>query len=180
VARSTDWIDAEFEATKAGSTFATFGAVETAPATGGVLTNDTDSDGVLMDATLVMGPSNASAFTFNADGTFSYTPSAGFTGTDSFIYQLNDDFAFGSDTALVTFTVSGAPVANDDPSVYNATVTDLNPISYWRLGESAGPTATDSGSAGADGTYVGGTTLSQPGAITGDADTAVYFDGKPT
>ena len=69
---------------------------------------------MLMDATLVMGPSNASAFTFNADGTFSYTPTAGFTGTDSFTYQLNDDFAFGTDTALVTITVSGAPVANDD------------------------------------------------------------------
>ena len=59
VARSTDWIDAEFESTKAGSTFVSFGGVEMAPATGGVLTNDTDSDGVLMDATLVMGPSNA-------------------------------------------------------------------------------------------------------------------------
>ena len=75
-----DVIDAEFEVTKAGSTFVSFGSVETAPATGGVLANDTDSDGVLMNATLVGVPSNASAFTFNADGTFTYTPIAGFSG----------------------------------------------------------------------------------------------------
>ena len=39
-----------------------------------VLTNDTDADGDSLTAILVTGPSNASAFTLNPNGTFSYTP----------------------------------------------------------------------------------------------------------
>ncbi|NES22128.1 MAG: hypothetical protein F6K41_25190 [Symploca sp. SIO3E6] len=40
---------------------------------------------------------------FNADGTFTYDPAAGFDGTDSFFYSLSN--AGGSDVAEVEFTV---------------------------------------------------------------------------
>ena len=38
-------------------------------------------------AVLEIGPSHASAFTLNADGSFTYTPHAGFAGTDTFTYH---------------------------------------------------------------------------------------------
>ncbi|MBW2523662.1 MAG: LamG domain-containing protein, partial [Deltaproteobacteria bacterium] len=51
------------------------------------------------------------------------------------------------------------------------------PLAYWRLGEDTTPTAVDATGNGHDGLYVGGVTVSVPGAIAGDADTAVHFDG---
>ena len=55
--------------------------------------------------------------------------------------------------------VLAPPVANDDPTSYTNSVLDLNPLHYWRLGESSGTTATDLGSAANDGTYAGSVTL---------------------
>jgi hypothetical protein len=80
-----------------------------------VLANDdkTDSPSATLQAVLVAGPSHG-ALTFNADGTFSYTPASGFFGTDSFTYQANDGFwpvsptvpmSANSNTATVTITV---------------------------------------------------------------------------
>jgi Concanavalin A-like lectin/glucanases superfamily len=51
-----------------------------------------------------------------------------------------------------------------------------NPAGYWRLGESSGTTAAD-GVAGRHGTYVGGPTLGQTGALNLNSNTAVAFNG---
>jgi WD40 repeat protein len=84
--------------------------------------------------------------------------------------------------ALETFVIDVSPVADDpvamdDPGQYSTLVRAMNPVGYWRLGEGAGPVAADSGSAANDGSYsaVG---LGEPGAITGDANTAVRFNGS--
>lgn len=50
----------------------------------GVLANDT---GGKLAAQLVARPQNARVFSLRADGGFSYTPKAGFTGADSFTYK---------------------------------------------------------------------------------------------
>ena len=50
-------------------------------------------------------------------------------------------------------------------------------VSYWRLGESSGTNAVDAEGVAA-GTYAGTPTLAQPGAIVGDPDTSVLFDGS--
>lgn len=61
-------------------------------------------------------------------------------------------------------------------NVFAATLLKMNPIGYWRLGESVGAgTAIDASGYGHNGTYIGGVTLGQPGAL-GD-DTAALFDG---
>ncbi len=70
----------------------------------GVLTNDSDPEGDLLNAVLVSGPSNG-ALTWNIDGSFTYTPSPGFCATDSFTYKANDGVLEGN-TATVTVTVS--------------------------------------------------------------------------
>ena len=82
---------------------------------GGVLLNDSDVDGDSLTAALVTGPSHGSV-TLNADGTFSYTPEANFTGSDSFVYTANDS-ALASNEATVTITVGSvndAPLAEAD------------------------------------------------------------------
>ncbi|MGI9517877.1 MAG: tandem-95 repeat protein, partial [Pirellulaceae bacterium] len=63
----------------------------------GVLVNDTDVENDALVAILVSGPANGS-LVVNADGSFSYTPDAGFVGTDSFTYMAND----GSGNSPVT------------------------------------------------------------------------------
>ena len=60
---------------------------------------------------------------------------------------------------------------------YAATVLANNPILYWRLGESAGPTAVDASPNGNNGTYSAtGVTFGQAGPIVGDTNTAVLLN----
>ena len=79
----------------------------------GVLANDTDIDDATFTAVLVNGPSNASAFALNSDGSFSYTPLPGFTGVDTFDY-VADDGDTDSNLATVTINVNDtqAPVVS--------------------------------------------------------------------
>lgn len=82
----------------------------------GVLGNDADVDGDPLAAVLVAGPASG-ALSLNADGSFSYTPNAGFSGSESFTYVANDAVV-DSNVATVTLTIAAvsnqAPVANDD------------------------------------------------------------------
>ncbi|TDJ43327.1 MAG: DUF4347 domain-containing protein, partial [Gammaproteobacteria bacterium] len=80
-------------------------------AAGGVLANDYDADDDPLTAVLVTGPTNAQSFTLNADGSFDYTPTAGFIGTDTFTYRANDG-TNDSNLATVTLTVEAVTTAN--------------------------------------------------------------------
>ena len=72
-----------------------------------------DYDDDALTAAAVTDPLHG-ALTLNADGTFSYTPDAGFTGTDSFTYQVSDSLA-ASTPVTVTLTVyDNAPIAAGD------------------------------------------------------------------
>lgn len=84
---------------------------ESAP---GVLGNDSgDMDGDLVTAILVDDVANGT-LTFNADGSFDYTPNDGYVGSDSFTYKLNDSLTDGN-TATVTISVTNQkPSASDD------------------------------------------------------------------
>ena len=84
--------------------------------TGSVLTNDTDVD---TPTGLTAGPATISSancagcnnVTMEADGNFIYDPPAGFTGTDTFTYTVNDNDPEAppnqTDTATVTIEVVG-------------------------------------------------------------------------
>jgi hypothetical protein len=76
--------------------------------TPGVLANDTDPDGDPLTAFITRGAFNGTV-TLNTDGSFSYTPNAGYTGTDTFTYKANDGTA-DSNTATVTINITVPPV----------------------------------------------------------------------
>ena len=95
-------------------------------------------------------------------------------------YVLTDGDGGTSANYDTTVTVSGqndAPIATDDPGNFNPEIVGLSPLSYWRLGESGGTTVADAGSSANNGTYNGGT-LGQTGALAGDSNTAVSFNGS--
>src|SRR5262249_44343346 len=69
----------------------------------GVLANDTDPNGLPLTAILVINPTHG-VVTFNASGSFTYTPTTGFFGMDSFTYRASDG-PFASSMATVTLTV---------------------------------------------------------------------------
>ena len=77
----------------------------------GVLANDLDINlgqpGIELSAVLVNGPTNGQ-LTLNADGSFSYTPAVGFTGTDTFRYSVYDGYADSVNIADVSIQVGGS------------------------------------------------------------------------
>ena len=76
--------------------------------------------------------------------------------------------------------VSVTPVAPPPPVGYAQTVTGTSGvIGYWRFGDASGSTATAAVGL-VTGTYGAGTTLGQPGLLTGDANKAVAFAGNAT
>jgi hypothetical protein len=87
-----------------GANAAIFGAA-------GVLTDDYSPVGNRLTAILDAAPANG-AVTLNSDGSFVYTPDAGFDGTDSFTYYVTDG-TYNSTDATVTIRVAGAPIAAD-------------------------------------------------------------------
>ncbi len=81
---------------------------------GSVTASDADGDDLIFE--LVSGPLYESSFTFNPDGTFSYTHDGSENHSDSFTFKVSDGFGY-SNTATVSITVdpvNDAPTANDD------------------------------------------------------------------
>lgn len=77
--------------------------------------------------------------------------------------------ALGVDRTFTASTVT--------PSRYRDTVLATpGRAAYWRLGEASGTTAADE-TGGSPGSYVGGYLLDQVGALVGDPNSAVRFDG---
>ena len=68
----------------------------------GVLSNDT---GYGLTTTKMSDPSHGTV-TLNADGSFAYVPTNGYSGSDSFTYQDTDSSARTTNTATVSLTVS--------------------------------------------------------------------------
>ena len=99
----------------AGDAYVTDEEVALTIAAPGILANDSDADGDALTAQLISGPANGT-LAMNADGSFTYTPNAGFSGTDTFSYAASDG-ALNSSAATVTINVNStndAPTAVDD------------------------------------------------------------------
>lgn len=61
-------------------------------------------------------------------------------------------------------------------SQYASEVLADSPLLYWRLGETSGPTATDSSGNGRHGTYSGSPVMPRVGLAYGEANGSVYFN----
>ena len=81
----------------------------------GVLANDSDPDGDILQALLATPPAHGD-LRLDATGQFVYVPNTNFSGADSFTYRANDG-TLDSRVATVRITVipvNHPPVANDD------------------------------------------------------------------
>ncbi len=78
-------------------------------AANGVLKNDTPRNGLPLKAQLIASPQNG-VFNLNEDGSFTYIPKQGFTGTDSFSYIATDNI-LDSSVAVATINLDSAPEA---------------------------------------------------------------------
>ena len=85
-------------------------------AAAGVLANDTDPDvGNLLTAQLVTGlAANTGTLVLNGNGSFTYSPSPGFSGAASFTYRAVDNGTPPAQSGIATVTITVAPV-NDAP-----------------------------------------------------------------
>lgn len=118
------------------------------PAAPGVLGNDTDADNDPLTAVLVSSPSHAASFQFHADGSFSYTPTASFTGLDSFTYKANDGTE-DSNVATVTINILDTEPPHITAAVQTGTLWSPNHnmvnvgFSFSVTDNSGGPIDTD-------------------------------------
>ena len=79
----------------------------------GLLANDYDMDGDSITPTLVTSTSHGT-LALNSNGSFIYTPNAGYVGSDSFIYKVSDGL-IDSNTATVSINVwNNVPSAGND------------------------------------------------------------------
>ena len=75
----------------------------------GVLVDNTDPNNLPLTAQLVTNVQHGT-LSLNSNGTFTYTPNAGFYGTDSFTYESNNG-TLNSSPATITLHVDAPPVA---------------------------------------------------------------------
>ena len=113
------------------------------PIVGSVSDNDLATSGGTLTYAVETDVENG-ALTFNADGTYSYTPVPGFSGTDSFSYVVTDADSGESVTQTVTITVNAvedAPVVETpvekprDETPIDETPVDETPIDETPVGE---------------------------------------------
>jgi hypothetical protein len=77
------------------------------PVADGVLANDNDPDGDTLSAIIVSGPTHG-ALALADDGSFLYTPTADFAGSDAFSYRATDG-SLTSNLVTVTINATGLP-----------------------------------------------------------------------
>jgi VCBS repeat-containing protein len=88
-------------------------------AAAGILINDSDVEGHTLIAVLVANAAHGT-LVLNPSGSFTYTPTAGYYGVDSFTYRANDS-QLTSNVATVTLTIPQAFAPEADPDNYETT-----------------------------------------------------------
>ncbi|WP_300533385.1 Ig-like domain-containing protein [uncultured Mameliella sp.] len=104
-----------------------------------VTANDSDPDGDPLTVVFNTDPANGTVVD-NGDGTFTYTPDAGFEGTDTFEYDISDSSG-DSDTGVVTVAVGGEQSGNAAPdAVDDFATTDIDtPVTIDALANDSDP-----------------------------------------
>ena len=132
----------------------------TANVTGNVLSNDLNGTGATLTANLVTGPTSAQGtFTLNANGTYSFTPAAGFSGPVEIIYEACGGSPVVCTKATLHILVEPMPTLVNDtntafanmPKAGDISTNDTKPAgtTYGQPAQQTGATLT----VNADGTY---------------------------
>jgi len=95
------------------------------PAADGVLANDQDTDGDTLTAQLVSGTGSA-GLSLAANGGFTYTPAAGFSGEDTFTYNVDWE-------TTLTVPAPGVLSNDTDPDGDPLTVTVVDDVEHGEL-----------------------------------------------
>lgn len=82
-----------------------------------VQANDSDPNGDALTVTFVVQPTHGTV-AINPDGTLTFTPATGFTGADSFTYEICDPSG-ACDTATVNLIVGDNPADDDNDGLTN-------------------------------------------------------------
>jgi hypothetical protein len=165
-------------------------------ATSGVLANDIDFNGDALTVSAVNGSAahvgtaiavTDGTLTLNADGSFTFTPTTGFSGTTSFTYTAHDAAAGDADqTTTVTLTVT-APVWYVDSAAASGGDGSYN-HAFQTVGAAVSAAATDTNSgvnniifvenAGSTYTATSGITLVQGEQLLGDGSSLTSVNGN--
>jgi hypothetical protein len=99
------------------------------PVTIPVLVNDStfDEDPLTLCSNAIVTQPGHGTLVVNQDGTITYTPVTGYTGVDSFQYQICDPE--GSDTAWVYITVEGCVL----PNAFSPNGDGINDVSRYHV-----------------------------------------------
>ncbi len=87
---------------------------EDTPISMDVTLNDTDIDGTVDKQTLAITQASDGTNTLKPDGTITYAPDPGFTGSDLFTYTVRDDDGAQSNSATTVIIVTDRPAVVDD------------------------------------------------------------------
>jgi len=101
-------------------------------AASGVLANDTDAQNNTLTALVVANPTHGS-LTLNTNGGFTYTPTTGYTGPDSFTYKANDG-SLDSNVAAVSLTITSVASGTlVNGSFEQGSPANLGPATGWNM-----------------------------------------------
>lgn len=100
-----------------------------------VLGNDTDPDGDRLTISSVTQPASGSA-RLNAGGTVTYTPRAGYSGSDTFSYTVSDGRGLTA-SALVAMTVGEPAAPTTWDAQYYAPYVDVTLYPYYNIASAA-------------------------------------------
>ncbi len=107
-------------------------------AAAGVLTNDSDPENQPLSVATPrpVSPPSHGALTLNADGSFTYTPDAGYIGPDAFTYRATDGFMTSADTTVTIDVTSTAYLSSSSwsPSFSSSRYLDLTFPAYVAAG----------------------------------------------
>ncbi|MEO5715656.1 MAG: Ig-like domain-containing protein, partial [Luteolibacter sp.] len=104
----------------------------TVAAASGVLANDTDAQSNPLTAAVVVNPTHGT-LSLGTNGGFTYTPTTGYTGSDSFTYKANDG-SLDSNVATVSLTITSVASGTlTNGSFEQGSPANLGPATGWNF-----------------------------------------------